>query len=85
MRWQRLPLLPAAACCCLLPQILIQSASAARCLLQAIIGAIGEIDAYQLPDAKGFTALNRYLLGVTDEERQRRREEVLGTSNKDFK
>ncbi len=39
-------------------------------LTKAIIGAIGEVDAYQLPDAKGYTALIRYLLGITDEERQ---------------
>lgn len=54
-------------------------------LTKAIIGTMGDIDAYQLPDAKGYAALSRYLLGVTDEERQQRRDEILGTSNKDFK
>lgn len=54
-------------------------------LTKAIIGTIGDIDAYQLPDAKGSTAFTRYLLGISDEERQLRREQVLGTSQKDFR
>ncbi|GIL59926.1 hypothetical protein Vafri_14582 [Volvox africanus] len=54
-------------------------------LTKAIIGTMGDIDAYQLPDAKGYSALVRHLLGVTDEERQIRRDQILGTSNKDFK
>uniref|UniRef100_A0A383WCE6 Peptidase M16C associated domain-containing protein n=1 Tax=Tetradesmus obliquus TaxID=3088 RepID=A0A383WCE6_TETOB len=54
-------------------------------LTKAIIGTMGDLDAYQLPDAKGYTAFSRYLLGVTDEERQERREQVLGTSLKDFR
>ena len=54
-------------------------------LEKSIIGTIGDIDAYQLPDAKGRTAFMRHILGITEEERQRRREEVLGTSLKDFK
>ena len=54
-------------------------------LARAIIGTIGDIDSYQLPDSKGRTAFMRHILGVTDEERQQRRNEVLGTSMKDFK
>jgi len=46
---------------------------------------MGDVDAYQLPDAKGYAAFQRYLLGVTDEERQQRREQILGTTVKDFK
>jgi presequence protease len=53
-------------------------------LTKAIIGTIGDIDSYQLPDAKGRTAFMRHLLGVSDEERQQRREQILATSNKDF-
>jgi Zn-dependent M16 (insulinase) family peptidase len=49
-------------------------------LVKSIIGVIGQIDDYQLPDAKGYTSMIRYLLGESDEERQRRREEVLGTT-----
>lgn len=54
-------------------------------LTKAIIGAIGEVDAYQLPDAKGYTALVRHLLGITDEERQRIRDQILTTSQQDFR
>lgn len=53
-------------------------------LTKAIIGAIGEIDAYQLPDAKGYTSLARYLLGIDDEERQRIRDEILSTTPTEF-
>ncbi|XP_022952756.1 presequence protease 1, chloroplastic/mitochondrial-like [Cucurbita moschata] len=54
-------------------------------LAKAIIGTIGDVDSYQLPDAKGYSSLLRHLLGITEEERQRRREEILSTSLKDFK
>lgn len=54
-------------------------------LTKAIIGTIGDIDAYQLPDAKGYTAFLRHVLGVSDEERQQRRDQILGTSLKDFR
>ncbi|KAM0948972.1 putative peptidase M16, metalloenzyme, LuxS/M16 peptidase, peptidase M16C associated [Dioscorea sansibarensis] len=54
-------------------------------LTKAIIGTIGDVDSYQLPDAKGYSSMLRYLLGVTEEERQRRREEILSTTLKDFK
>ena len=54
-------------------------------LTKNIIGSIGSLDAYQLPDAKGYTSMQRYLLGMTDEERQQYRDDVLGTSEDDFK
>ncbi|XP_026401636.1 presequence protease 2, chloroplastic/mitochondrial-like [Papaver somniferum] len=54
-------------------------------LTKAIIGTIGDVDSYQLPDAKGYTSLQRYLLGITEEERQQRREQILSTSVSDFK
>jgi Zn-dependent M16 (insulinase) family peptidase len=54
-------------------------------LSKSIIGAIGRLDAYQLPDAKGHTSMVRYLLGITDELRQRRRDEVLSTTLTDFR
>jgi Zn-dependent M16 (insulinase) family peptidase len=53
-------------------------------LVKSIIGAIGGIDAYQLPDAKGYTSMVRYLIGESDEDRQRLRDQVLGTTAKDF-
>lgn len=54
-------------------------------LKKSIIGTIGNMDAYQLPDAKGWTSMVRYLTHYTDEERQRIREEVLNTNANDFK
>ncbi len=53
-------------------------------LVKSIIGAIGRIDAYQLPDAKGYTSMVRYLTRESDEERQRYREQVLATTADDF-
>jgi len=57
----------------------------ADALTRAVIGTIGDLDAYQLPDAKGYTALMRHLLRVSDDERRQRRQEVLATSLADFK
>jgi len=54
-------------------------------LTKAVIGTIGDIDGYQLPDAKGYTALMRHILGVTTEERQIRRDQVLGTTLADVR
>ena len=54
-------------------------------LRRNIIGTIGDIDAYQLPDAKGFTSMQRYLALETDEIRQHRRDEILGASVADFR
>ena len=53
-------------------------------LKKAIIAAIGDLDAYQLPDAKGYTSMIRYLTGRTDEIRQKIRDEVLTTNGEDF-
>lgn len=54
-------------------------------LKRSIIGAIGAIDTYRLPDAKGFTSLVWHLIGSTDEDRQKRREEALEASEADFR
>ena len=43
-------------------------------LVRSIIGAIGTIDTYRLPDAKGFTSLMWELMGNDEENRQKRRE-----------
>ncbi len=48
-------------------------------LTKSIIGAIGSVDAYRLPDAKGFTSMIRHLIGETEERRQRYREQILDT------
>jgi hypothetical protein len=52
---------------------------------KAIVGAIGDMDKYLLPDAKGLTSMYRYLIGETDESRQKIREEILKTSKQDFR
>ena len=54
-------------------------------LTKSIIGTIGDLDAYLLPDAKGWASMARHLLGQTDEIRQKMRDEVLGTKTRDFK
>jgi Zn-dependent M16 (insulinase) family peptidase len=54
-------------------------------LVKGIIGAIGTIDAYQLPDAKGYSAMADILIGYTDEARQQHRTEVLNTTVEDFR
>lgn len=53
-------------------------------LVRSIIGAIGELDAHELPDAKGFSSMARYLAGDSDEERQKMREELLSSRCSDF-
>jgi Zn-dependent M16 (insulinase) family peptidase len=52
---------------------------------KSIIGTIGAMDEYLLPDAKGFVSMTRALTGVTPDWRQRVREEVLSTSSRDFR
>jgi len=54
-------------------------------IVKSIIGAIGKMDAYQLPDAKGHTAMVRYLLGIDDAFRQRIRDQLLDTKVADFR
>ena len=46
---------------------------------KAIIGAVGDMDSYQLPDARGYGAMMRWLLGVSDRDRQQFRDEVFAT------
>jgi len=51
----------------------------------AIVGAVGELDAHLLPDAKGRMAFTRRLSGDTDELRQQVREEILGATARHFR
>ena len=60
------------------------SVNAAK-LTRSIIGTIGDVDTHQLPDAKGFGSMQRYLAGETDEMRQRWRDEILGANVADFR
>ncbi len=52
---------------------------------KAIIGAIGDIDSHMLPDTKGYVSLKRSLSGITEEDRQRMRDDILATSVRDFR
>ncbi len=54
-------------------------------LVKSIIGVVGEMDAYMLPDTKGYVSLQRYLIGNTDELRQHMRDQVLCTSLSDIR
>ncbi len=54
-------------------------------LTKNIIGAIGDMDAHLLPDAKGYASMLRYLTGDTEETRQRMRDQILGTKAADFR
>ncbi len=54
-------------------------------LTKSIIGAIGDLDGYMLPDTKGFVSMIRYLTNDTESLRQQMREELLGTTTSDFK
>jgi presequence protease len=53
-------------------------------LVKAIIGTVGDIDQYQLPDAKGYTSMVRRLTGENEERRQKMRDEILGATKKNF-
>ena len=54
-------------------------------LTRSIIGALNGIDPYQLPGAKGFTSLTRYLSGQTEADRQQLRDELFATTAADFR
>lgn len=52
---------------------------------KAIIGAVGDIDAYMLPDQKGHLSMLRRLTRDDDGGRQAMREQVLATTERDFR
>jgi hypothetical protein len=54
-------------------------------ILQAIIASIGDLDSPMSPDQQGFVSFSRYLGGVTLQDRQDYRDEILRTSPDDFK
>ncbi len=53
-------------------------------LTKAVIGAISDYDHYVLPDAEGLIALTRHLVGLTNQRRQKIRDQILSTNEKDF-
>lgn len=52
---------------------------------QAVVGAIGDLDAYMLPDAQGNAAMGRILAGDDEAGRDRMRREILSTTLEDFR
>ena len=54
-------------------------------LTRSIIGAIGEVDRYLLPDAKGLISMQRHLVGDSDRARQEMREELLSADGDDLR
>ncbi len=54
-------------------------------MTRAVIGAMGDIDAHMLPDAKGHVAMARRLVGDTPELRAAMRAQVLAAGNKRFR
>jgi len=53
-------------------------------LTKAIIAGIGELDRYQLPDARGYTSMIWHLTNRTDTLRQKIRDEIFSTNGDDF-
>ncbi len=53
-------------------------------LEQAIVGAVGDLDSPMTSQQRGFRALTHYLTGVTTEQRQLFRDQVIGTSRESF-
>ena len=51
-----------------------------RDMTKYIIGAIGSMDIPMEPSAKGARSFNCYLMGITEEELQRERDELLATN-----
>ncbi len=54
-------------------------------LTSAIVGAIGDLDSYLLPDARGAQGLARHLAGDDEDARQQMRDEILGTTARHFR
>ncbi|MDM8530543.1 insulinase family protein [Anaerolineales bacterium HSG25] len=53
-------------------------------LTKSIIGVIGSVDTYRLPDAKGYMSMIRHLLNYSEADHQQYREEILGTTIEHF-
>lgn len=53
-------------------------------LQKSVVGAIGEIDTYRLPDAKGYASMLRHLCGLDEDYLQQVREQVMACTPADF-
>ena len=54
-------------------------------ITKSIIGAVSRKDPYLLPDARGWTSMQRHLTGEDDAFRQRLHDQLLETSEADFR
>ena len=52
---------------------------------KGIVGTISDADTPRTPSGRGYTDMLRYLVGETDDNRQRWRDEVLNTKEIDFR
>lgn len=43
------------------------------------------MDAYQLPDAQGYSSMLRFLIGESEKNRQRIRDQIMDTTPTDFR
>ncbi len=50
-----------------------------------MIGAVGDLDGPLSPDQKGYSSFVEYMIGESAESRQQWRDEVLGTTEGDFR
>lgn len=62
-----------------IPEVLSGLSLAPRTMEQLIIGTYGSYDPHQSPAAKGATARNEYLSGITAEDKKRHLQEIIAT------
>lgn len=67
-----------------LPEYLRNFTANNREMTRYIIGAISNMDTPKTPRAKGSASLSAYMTGITDEDMQRERDEVLSTTVEDL-
>ncbi|MBR4528849.1 MAG: insulinase family protein [Lachnospiraceae bacterium] len=56
-----------------------------RTMTQYLIGTLSDLDAPKTPSAKGAAAMGIYLSGLTEEQRQKRRDEILDVQEEDIR
>lgn len=66
------------------PTAIAESDITAEDILQGVIGAVGDLDGPMSPDQKGYASMVRYMTGESLGDRQKWRDEVLGTTKADF-
>jgi hypothetical protein len=67
------------------PEALMESEISDGDILQGVIGAIGDLDSPLSPDEKGYASMIQFLSGESATDRQKWRDGILQSSEKDFK